>query len=320
MSPLATQILLYAVYFVLIWIGSGLVVSSITRLATHWKLSSFTVSFFLLGLLTSLPEIAISTTAIASGNPTIAVGNLLGGIIVMFLLIIPLLGFFGNRIKIPKNLSPKHMMLILTVVVAPALLATDQRINQWEGVLMVLLYALLFIFLFRKHSVAERLLNSLKNRGKKRSQGWTLLFKIVVGILIVLGASDQIVESTLYFASVLEVSPFIVSLVIISLGTNIPELSIIVHSIRQKQKDVALADYLGSAVANTLLLGIVAIFYGQAILLPNHFLSRLAFLMVGLVLFLIFSRTKNMISKRESLILLACYAAFLWLELQPFLQ
>lgn len=267
--------------------------------------------------MTSLPEIAISAQAVLDGDPAIAVGNLLGGVIVMFMLIIPLLGIIGNRIKVPKDLSQKHLVLILTAVVAPALLVSDQRLNVWEGILLVILYIVLFVFLFRKQSLGEKLLSTLKQ--KKKISWKRLVLKIAAGVAILWFASNQIVELTLQFSSALNVSPFIVSLVVVSLGTNIPEISIIFHSIRHRQKSIALADYLGSAVANTLLLGLVAIFYGQTISLPNNFLYRLIFLATGLILFLFFARSRNTITKRESLILLACYAVFLWMEIQPLL-
>lgn len=318
MSALSAQLLLYIACFVAVWFGAGLVVSSVSLLAHRWKLPPFTISFFILGILTSLPEIAISTQAVLDGDPAIAVGNLLGGVIVVFMLIIPLLGLIGNRIKVPKDLSQKHLALILTAVVAPALLVSDQRLDVWEGILLVILYVVLFVFLFRKQSLGEKLLQTLKQ--KKKVSWKRLVLKILAGVAILWLASNQIVELTLQFSSLLAVSPFIVSLVIVSLGTNIPEISLIFHSIRRRQKSIALADYLGSAVANTLLLGLVAIFYGDTIVLPNHFLYRLIFVATGLILFLFFARTKNTITKRESLILLACYVAFLWMEAKPLLE
>ena len=47
-----------------LWIGAGLIVSSTEKLSHRLKLSSFLVSFFLLGFATSVPEIAVGITAV----------------------------------------------------------------------------------------------------------------------------------------------------------------------------------------------------------------------------------------------------------------
>src|SRR3546814_16263914 len=65
---------------------------------------TFTMSFFLLGLLTSLPELVIGLTSIVDGQPEIFVGNLIGGTIILFLLVIPLLALTSQGIKATRPL------------------------------------------------------------------------------------------------------------------------------------------------------------------------------------------------------------------------
>jgi cation:H+ antiporter len=306
------QVIIYLVCFLFVWIGSGLVVSSVASLAKSWRLPAFIISFFLLGLLTSLPEITISTISILNNDPVIVAGNLLGGVIVMFLGIIPLLGIVGNGVKIPTQLDHKQMVITLLVVIAPAFLTADQKLGQWEAGFLVLLYLSLFVFFSFKQSFWEKIKNGLQ---KKKKHTASLLMKITTGVLILIVASNQIVNSTLYFADLLSISPFFVSLIVVALGTNIPELSIVFRSVLNKKKDIALADYLGSASANTLLLGVFTLLYGKTIQLPNHFFQRFSFLAVGLVLFYFFARTKNTISRRESIALLLMYITFVTFEL-----
>lgn len=303
---------LYFACFILVWFGSGLVVSSISSLARSWKLPSFLLSFFLLGILTSLPEIAISTIAVLERDPVIMAGNLLGGVIIIFLGVIPLLGIVGNGVRMPHQLDKKLLLLTLLVVVAPAFLTADQKLAQWEALYLILLYCSLFIFFSFKQPLWEKVKNGLVNQKKKLS---FLVLKILIGILILVAASQQIIRSTLYFADVLAISPFFVSLIVVALGTNIPEISIIFRSVLHHKKDIALADYLGSASANTLLLGIFTLMYGQTIQLPNHFFQRFAFLTLGLVLFFFFARSRNSLSRRESVILFCLYLGFICLEI-----
>lgn len=309
---LTTHIALYFLCFLLVWLGAGLVVSGVTKLATSWKIPRFILSFFVLGFFTSLPEVTIGTISVMNGDPSIIAGNLLGGVIVMFLCVIPLLGLLGNGVRIPAQLDKQQLMLTLMVVVAPAFLTADQRIGKWEAIFLILLYFTLFLFFSFKQPLLEKIKQGLT---KKKKKGAILFAQMALGIGILVVASNQIVDSTLYFAEILRISPFFVSLIVVSLGTNIPEISIVFKSVISKKKDVALADYLGSASTNTLLLGVFTLMYGKTIQLPNHFFQRFAFLAIGLVLFFFFARSKNTLSRKESSLLFLLYIAFVVFEL-----
>lgn len=311
-SSIAFQLLLYLLSFVFVWIGAGLVVPTISDLSKTWKIPRFILSFFLLGILTSLPEITISSVAVADNDPAIVVGTLLGGVIVMFLGVIPLLGIVGNGIKIPTQLNKKTLLLTIAVVIVPALLTGDQRIERWEALLCILLYLFLLVYFSTMRSVTSVVESQRIHKKKKVSK---LLATVVLGVLLLIGASYQIVASTILFADILGISPFFVSLIVVALGTNIPEISLIFRSVLTKKNDIAFADYLGSASANTLLMGFFVLLYGNTVFLPNHFLQRTMFLGIGLILFFFFARSKNTISRAESAFLLLLYIIFVCFEI-----
>lgn len=280
-------------------------------MAHRWRVSRFVISFFFLGLFTSLPEIFIGAMAVAEDAPHIFTGNLLGATIVLFLLVIPLLALVNGKVSIPKQARSLNLLLMLTVIVTPALLTFDQKITQFEGWVMIGLYLLLCLIISEEQPFWEKIRHALLTQKKKNG---LLMLKVVVGVILLLISSRQIISSTLYFAQLLKLSPFFISLIVVALGTNLPELSLIVRAIWDKKNDIALADYLGSAVANTFLFGVLTVFYGNTILLPNHFLQRFVFLVVGLVLFFFFARSRNTVSRHESIILLILYALFLFVE------
>ncbi|MGI5826787.1 MAG: hypothetical protein ACOX50_05250, partial [Patescibacteria group bacterium] len=120
---------------------------------------------------------------------------------------------------------------------------------------------------------------------------------------------------TLYFSELLKVSPFWISLMVIALGTNIPELSLVIRSIFMKSNQVAFGDFVGSASINTFILGLLTLIYGKPVSLSNSYLVSLVFLLVGLGFFYRFSRTKNSISRKEGLALFLLYLLFLSTEI-----
>ncbi len=80
----------------MIWFGAGLIVTAASKFSQKLKLSPFAFSFVFLGILTSTPEFSVGLQAIADHDAEIFVGNLLGGIVVLFLVVIPMLAVFGK--------------------------------------------------------------------------------------------------------------------------------------------------------------------------------------------------------------------------------
>lgn len=307
---------MYFLAFAAVWLGSGFVVSSLSHFIKAYRLPAFVTSFYILGILTSLPEIGIGAVAVIQHDPIIFVGNLLGGTVVLFLLIIPLLGFFGNGLSQPRTLSYKQLFFILSTVLAPALLSLDRVISVTDGIILLLIYLFLPLCFLRQRQIVE----TTSERHARTLPLITLLPKIIVGIGILVISSQYIVHSTVYFAEMMQVSKFMVSLLVISVGTNIPELSLIFRSLLQKQKQLAFADYLGSAAANTVILGILTIIHGQDIVLPQRAIYQSFSIILGLILFFFFVHSKNKISKIESFILFVCYCLFLFCEVLFFLS
>ncbi|KXK10424.1 MAG: putative calcium/sodium:proton antiporter [Microgenomates bacterium OLB23] len=104
---LIANIVIYIISFIAIWYGAGLIIASITKFSTRLKLSPFTFSFVFLGILTSIPEFSVGLQAVVNGDPEIFVGNLLGGVVALFLLVIPLLAIFGKGISLKHELNKK---------------------------------------------------------------------------------------------------------------------------------------------------------------------------------------------------------------------
>lgn len=274
-------------------------------------MSSFAVSFFVLGLLTSVPEMAVGTNAVLDHKPEIFVGTLLGGTAVIFLFIIPILAILGKGVKLNHDLDNKNLLGLLAVIAAPCLTVIDHKVTALEGLLLVLSYAAIFYSIERKHGVLEEEHTEVLSI---KAYSFLDLVKVGVGIGLVFISSHFIVSQTLVFAQFLGIPPFYLSLIVLSIGTNLPELSLAIRAVTSGKKDIAFGDYLGSAAANTLLFGIFTLINNGEIFTFNSFFITFLFLASGLGLFYYFSQSKKDISKKEGLILLAVYLAFVVYE------
>ncbi|MBI2611702.1 sodium:calcium antiporter [Candidatus Gottesmanbacteria bacterium] len=305
------QTIIYLLSFIAIWLGAGLIVRSADRFSHKLRLSSFAVSFFILGMLTSTPEFAVGITSVAEGNPEVFVGNLIGGIPVIFLFIIPILAIFGNGVKLTHQLSKKNLLLTLGVILAPSLAVGDENVTLVEGIILILLYIILFYVIEREKGVFDTNHSNILNI---HSYSYKDILKVLLGVAIVFVSSQFIVDKTLLFADILRISPFYISLIILSLGTNLPELSLAVRSVISGKKDVAFGDYLGSAAANTFLFGLFTVMSVGETFAVQSFFKTFIILLAGLSLFYFFSRSKNDISRKEGIILLSVYIIFVIFE------
>ena len=305
------HLFVYINAYILLWLATGLIVSSASRFSRLLRLSSSAVSFFVLGMLTSTPEIGLGVTSVINHQPELFVGDLIGGIVVIFFFIIPLLAIFGNGLQIGKHITSATLFLSFAVFVVPVLAVLDMKVTMAEGVVAMMMYCILFLFVERKkgifnHSTVEAVVNAPHIRKE--------LAKIAVGIGCVFLASIMIVRYTVYYATSFNISPFFLGLFVLALGTNLPELSIAIRATIAKEKNIALGDYVGSAAANTFLFGLFTILAGGEVVLAKGFYPTLFLMVVGFTLFYLLARTKNGISKREGFFLLAYYLLFIFIE------
>ncbi len=307
-----SNLIIYALSFVGIWVGSGLAIKSVERLSKNLKLSSFAVSFLVLGFFTSVSEFSVGINAVLENDPEIYVGNLIGASIVIFMMILPLLAITSNKIKINKEFSGFNLLMSLIVIATPVILSIDGKIDRFDSLISLVLFGFLVVCIQAKKGLFERVKNITQLTTVRTGRE---LLKIIIGLGIVFVASGFVVDQTLYFSQLLQVSPFLISLLLIAVGTNVPELSFVVRSMFMRSNQVAFGDYVGSASFNTFLLGFLTLWYGKPVYLTNSYLISLSFLIVGLLAFYYFARTKNDISRLEGFILLMLYLLFVFIEI-----
>ncbi len=309
---LIVNLVIYAAAFFFIWVGSGLIVSAAGKFSSRLKLSPFAFSFVFLGLLTSTPEFSVGLQAVAGRDPGIFVGNLLGGVIVLMLVVIPLLAIFGNGINLKNDMDKRTTIATLFVILIPAVLTLDKRVTNLEGIIMVIAYLALLFMVQKNGGIFDK---DNKNLLNVKAYSYKDVLNIIVGIGIVFVSSNLIVSKTLLFAELFNISAFFISLLIIAVGTDLPELSLAIRSVISGKKDIAMGDYVGAAAASTLMFGIFTLLHNGEVLTESNFIITFVFIGISLILFYIFSSSKNFISRREGLIMFSIYIVFLVMEI-----
>lgn len=294
------------------WVSAGFIINGVESFSKNMKANSFIISFIILGILTSVTEISVGINSILLSKPEIFAGNLIGSSFVIILFIIPLLAVLGKGIQFKETFSLDKLLFFLILLVSPAMVALDGKVSVFDAVLLLLLYGF-FFHLFNGHKVKN--IEDFEPRKINKKDLIINFSKILIGAAIIFFASQVLVDKTLYFATFFNAPPFIVSLFILSIGTNLPELAIAIGSSYRKKNEIALGDYIGSAAANVMLFGIFTFFNGPFNLETNHFYLMLPVVGIGFVLFFIFCRSKNTLSVFEGVLLLLIYFIYLFLQM-----
>lgn len=314
------SILIHLALFLLsagvIWFFAGLLIESVNNVAKKLHSSGFTVAFFVLGFLTSISEISVMVNSSLNHTPEVSAGNLVGASFVILLFIIPLLAVGGHGISLKDTLSPKQLGLALVTVFLPALFLLDGSANIKEAVAVLVVYITLLYYIRQTRSggVPEIVAEVEEDLVKKPKSAGLDFFKIAVGALFIFLAGHMLVETSVFFAEVLSVPASIIGLLILSVGTNLPELVIALRSILKKRKDIAFGDYLGSTLANSAIFGVLVIVNSGFRVEPVEFLFSAGLMFVGFILFYIFAVSKGRLSVKEGDLLLVLYAVFVLIQ------
>lgn len=310
------SLLLFIASFVGIWLGSGLIINSVEKLSQKLKASSFIVSFFLLGFITSITEVSVAFNAYVNNEVEISIGNLLGATLVLFLLVIPLLAIIGKGIKLDHDLTSRNLLFCIILLVSPILLLLDKEFNVWEGFLLMALYLSLGYALYREDKLKEKndkIPDKVTITFSSVESFALMVFNIVIGSGVLIFSSNILVRETVDIAHAFGIAPFLISLLALSIGTNLPEIALMIRTILRGEKEIAFGNYLGSATFNTFLLGLIGVGSGSTIL-NEDLLKIFVFILIGLGAFYLFARTNNELSRREGIILLSIYLLFLAVE------
>jgi len=290
--------------FVGLWFASEMMIEVILVLSKKLGLSAFVLSFLILGLVMSLPEIAVGVNSLLLGQPEVFVGDGLGSSVGIFLLIIPILAILGNGIILTGKLTGEKLVLSLLVVLVPCLLILDREINIFDSLVCVLSYFLLFIQIKGKREVSKM----------KVESDW--LLKVIFGISVVFLSGNILVEQIKYFSNFLGISSLWASFLLLSFGTSLPEFFVMARSLMKGRKEVAFGGYVGSAAANTLIFGVLSGLSGKLVFSNDDFGVIFVFFVLGLLLTFFFIRSKDDILRKVGGALFLLYLLLLFFKLK----
>lgn len=149
LSSIAGAILFVAAGLAGLIFGGDLFVDAATNIAKMLGVSDKFIAITVLAAGTSLPELATSVTAAIKGRGQMALGNILGSNVFNILLILGLSAVITPLSMAQISLVDMMALLSTAVLMLVFLLTGDSRkIDRWEGVVMLLIFAAYYVYLF----------------------------------------------------------------------------------------------------------------------------------------------------------------------------
>jgi cation:H+ antiporter len=136
------------------------------------------------------------------------------------------------------------------------------------------------------------------------------LAQVIGGFVILTGAAEALVYGAASLARRIGLSPLVIGLTVVSIGTSLPELATSIVAARRGRGDIAVGNAVGSSIFN--LLGIL----GGIVLVQPLSTGALGTLDTGVmlgvsILILPLFRSDWTLSRREGALLFGCYLAYL---------
>ncbi|MAF79598.1 hypothetical protein CL629_00785 [bacterium] len=256
-----------AAFYVLLR-GSDYLIENAEAIGINFGLSPFIIGVLIIGIGTSIPELAASFVAIFSGATEIVTANAVGSNIANILIVLGITAVITHNIQVEKNLIYLDLPLLLIttilfigVVIGKEMLANGTEefiINRGEAIFLIAVYLIYAAYsLFYQDSYIEKI-KSLLDRPQVDWRNWALLFGGVFGVVI---GAKLVVDATLALSGMLNIGVGIISIVAIALGTSLPELSVSLKAARAGKPELAIGNIFGSSVFNILMLvGLPGIF------------------------------------------------------------
>lgn len=302
--------------FLLSWLSSKLI-KSLVQIAKYLGWREFIIAFFIMAFATSLPDLLVSVNAVLQNKPLLALGDILGGNLVDFTLVLAIAVFFTKKgLSAESDMVQSSAIFTTVIAILPLLLIFDGRLDRIDGIISILAFLLYSWWLFSK---SER----FKKRYRHSQEDAVVSFKAFLGnllkfiflLILLLLASQAVIMSAQFFSDKLGVSIGLIGILIVGLGNTFPDIYFSIISAKKDENWLILGDIMGSVIiCATLVLGIIGLIAPFTIDDFSPFLTARIFLILAALISLLFIRTNKKISKREGLYLLFIYVLFLIIE------
>ena len=253
-------------------IGGYFIVSGGVSLAKKLRISSMIIGLTVVAYGTSTPELAAAILAAFNSHTELIFGNIIGSNISNVGMVIGISAIF-TPLLISKVTINKWIPIMIGVSLLVIGLSYDGEISQIDG--FILIAALITFTVYTIKSVKKQRVTENKNTENEHVEGELFLSRyriqtypkalglVGIGIVLLFFGGHYTVDGAVAIAESVGLSQLVIGVVIVGIGTSLPELITSVIAIAKKQTDIGVGNIVGSNIYNILLiLGVASAMIG----------------------------------------------------------
>lgn len=304
---------------VLLLVGGRLLVAASVDAARRLRVSPLIVGLTLVAWGTSAPELALGLISAFKDRSDLTLGNVVGANICNMAFVLGACAIL-RPLDVEQRLIRVEIWLNLAILAFLAALGLTRSLHAWGAAVMLAAFAAYSAWTIlaawkqsRANHAAQHALDDPTLA--KQPMSWLLIAASFAGGLALLSYGGSLAsDGASAFAIALGVSPAVVGVTIVSIGTTLPELVTSLLAVKNRQTDLAMGNAIGSCLFNAgAILGLTGLISpphnDPALAIPLAYMALLAIALVPI------SRTHaRTVSRLEGALLLASYAAFLALS------
>ncbi len=284
---------------ILLCIGGYAIVSGGVSLAKKLQISSMIIGLTVVAYGTSTPELAASLLAAFNSHTELILGNIVGSNISNVGMVIGISAIFAPLL-ISKITVSRWIPIMIGVSLLVVAMSYDGEISQIDGI--ILIAALIGFTAYTIKTVKKQKIQQNENIENEELEGEYFLSKykietypqsiglIIAGVILLFIGGHLTVDGAVNIAETLGLSQLVIGVVIVAIGTSLPELITSIIAIAKKQTDIGVGNIVGSNIYNILLiLGVSSALVGIPVV-PDVFSNYYIMIAFSLVLFIGFRK------------------------------
>lgn len=300
--------------FVLLVKGADFFVEGSSSVARRLRVPSLIIGLTIVSMGTSLPEAAVSITASVTENNAMAVSNVVGSNIFNLMVVCGACALFAPLAVKADSLKKEFPFSIVITGLLLGLGYWGMAVGRIDGIVFLILFIMFLVWMVksalaaRKQGVAQAEHDG--EIGKAPLPIWRCVIYILGGAAAIALGGDLVVDSASAIATQFGLSPNLIGLTIVALGTSLPELVTSLVAARKKEVDMALGNVIGSNIFNILfVLGMAAAISPVEFIMEN--VIDIVLLLAMSVLVYAFAWQKKSINRWEGALMLLIYGGYM---------
>ena len=295
------NVLIFVSGILILWAGAEIFVKGAASLSARTGIPALVVGLTVGALGTSMPEIAVSWMAAASGRTDIAIGNAIGSNMANIGLALGI-GALVSPVHIERDVIKKDYWVMLFSALLLFVFSAGLYINRASGAVLVACGTAYLIFLGSRRADGVKI-NDARSSASPVYVPFGILLLLAGGALVISGAQAS--------ARSLGISQTVIALSAVALGTSLPEMAVVIAGSIRKEHQISMGTIVGSNIYNIFFVaGGAAAIRGIALKKEEAVFKAPAVLAMTLILLPLILTGRRLV-KAEGAVLFVLFSAYL---------